>query len=232
MNANQVVAYTPTELATAQVTVRGWCAENIRKLLAERKDAEANLEQARVSKFRTEPFKRLAAKCEKQIEYFKKIGQAIKLGYMIVPNFEMDLFAVRTGAFKPKHREQRWANQFVENGQSLPAGEGRYVGPKPLEDSYTYNEKAADGKQIEKRSYFPIDFVGEIEFPVTLVKPRILSETRRAMGFKLFDQIGIARGGYMARRDDPIVCARIIDPTRKGKAVTFFVAWWLDMDML
>jgi hypothetical protein len=229
---NQVVAYTPHELATAQGTVRGWCAENIRRLLVERKDAQANLEQARVSKFRTEPFKKLIAKCGRQIEYFKKIGQAIKLGYMIVPNFDMDLFAVRTDATKPRHREQRWANQFVENGKALPQGEGRYVGHRPIEDHYTYNEKAADGKQIEKKSYFPLDFVREIEFPVTLVKPHILAETKRAMSHKLFDQVGIARGGYTTRRDDPIVCARIVDQTRRAKAVTFFVAWWLDKDAL
>lgn len=231
---NQVVAYSPNELALAQGTVRGWCAENIRRLLVERREAQENIEQALPAGFKTAAFDRIIAKCERRIAYFKKVGQAIKAGYMIVPNFDMQLFAVRTNERTPKHREHQWANQFVENGRPLPAGEGRYVSPTPLEDSYTYHDgKRTDGTPIEKRSYFPTEFNDEIEFPVALVKPHIIAETQRAMKARVFDQVGVVRGGaYVSRRDDPIVCARIIDPTRNGKAVTFFIAWWLDREMI
>lgn len=230
MLPNQVVAYSPNELVAAQGTVRGWCAESIRRLLVERREAEQNLVEASGTPFRTAPFERIINKCSRKIEYFKKIGAAIKLGYMIVPNFDMDLFAVRTKALKPRHRENSWSGQFVENGQALPEGEGRYVDSRPFEKRRTEVETDAAGKKTEKRVYFPTKFDEDLDFPVALVKPQILTQTKRAMGYRLFDQIGVARGGYTLRRDDPIVCGRIIDPTKRGKAVTFFIAWWLDRD--
>lgn len=229
---SQVVAYSPHELMAAQSTVRGWCAENIRRLLAERKEAEANLAQAKQSKWRTAPFSTLVSRCGKRIEFYKKIGKAIKLGYMIVPNFDMDLFAVRTKRFAPRQREHQWRNQFIENGDVLPEGEGRYVGNKPEESFYLATEKNRDGKDIEVNRYYPVAFMETIAFPISFVKPQIIAETSKAMGYKLFDQVGVVRGGYVMRKDDPIIAARILDGSQKGKAVTFFVAWWLDKDML
>ena len=228
----QVVAYTPSELLASQLTVRDWCAENIRRLLNERKDAIANLEQAERSKFRTQPFRRVINRCTRRIEFYKKIGRAIKLGYMIVPNFDLDLFAVRTDARKPRHRTHRWRNNFVENGKPLPEGEGRYVDPVPFEEGETWTETNSEGREITKNLYWPTAFDEELTFPVEIVQPKLVKETNRALGYKLFDQVGVARGQYMRRRDDPIICGRIFDPTRADKLVTFFVAWWLDADMI
>lgn len=229
---SQVVAYSPNELVAAQSTVRGWCAENIRRLLAERKEAETNLAQAKQSKWRTGPFSTLVSRCSKRIEFYKKIGKAIKLGYMIVPNFDMDLFAVRTGRVVPRSREQSYRNRFIENGDTLPEGEGRYVGEKPVEENYPTTETNNAGKPYQQSRYYPVAFMETIAFPISFVKPQIVAETSKAMGHKLFDQIGIVRGGFIQRRDDPIVAARIIDGSDKKKAVTFFIAWWLDKDMI
>jgi hypothetical protein len=236
MTANQVVAYSPTELATAQLTVRGWCAENIRHLLAERREAEANLETAKASKWRTDPFRKIVNKCGRRIEYYKKLGAAIKLGYMIVPNFDMELFAVRTSKAKPRHEKSRWQHErFPQIGETLPEGEGRYVDETPYRRSQTYQEGVnAKGEPVKVTDYWPTKFDEELAFPVALVKPHIIAETSRAMGYKLFDQIGVARGGVISSgsRRDPIVLGRIWDRTRKDQCVSFFIAWWLDKEML
>jgi hypothetical protein len=233
MTTNQVVAYTPHELAAAQGNVRGWCAENIRRLLVERKDAEANLEAAKRAKFRTKPFKEVIARSDRRIEYYKKIGAAIKLGYMIVPNFDMELFAVRTNKHTPRGRATTSSWQgFGQTGETLPVGVGRYVDDVPFEESVTDTVTNSAGKEVKETTRWPTRFDERIEFPVQLVKPSILAATRDAMRQKVFDQIGIVRGSYVGRRADPIVCGRVLDRTRNNKAVTFFIAWWLDKDML
>ena len=233
--STQVVAYTPAELAVAQGTVRNWCAENIRRLLRERKEAETNLAQAKASKWKTEPFRRLVARCERRIEYYKKLGAAIKLGYMIVPNFDLDLFAVRTDRHKPRTESSRWTSEtFPQKGGELPIGEGRYVNHYPEVWQKSYKEKNNKGEMVEVTDYYPQKFLAEIEFPVAIVKPHIIAETKRAMSYKLFDQIGVARGRNISSgsQRDPIVCGRIWDRTRYDQCLTFFIAWWLDKDMI
>ena len=222
----QVVAYAPTELAAAQQTVRSWCAENIRRLLMQKRDAEENVQTALTGKFNSKPFRAQVRRCERRITFYKKIGKAIKLGYMIIPNFDLDLFAVRTAQRKPRKQitTSRWES-FQQEGQQLPEGEGRYVSDIPIADGYLTYE---DSKGNEREKFWATEFADEISFPTSLIKPQIVKETRKAMGFKLFDQVGVARGRYTSARRDPIVGARIIDPTRVDKAVTFFISWWFD----
>ena len=217
---NQVVAYSPNELVVAQSTVRSWCAENIRRLLSQKREADQNVSQALSGHFNSKPFKANVRRCERRIDYYKKIGKAIKLGYMIVPNFDLDLFAVRTKARKPRSEWSscRWAG-FPQEGQKLPEGEGRYVDDNPFIQT--------DELDDNKCSRYPVEFDEEITFPTNIIKPQIIKETQRAMGYKLFDQVGTAIGRRLGC-GDPIICGRLIDPTRNEKAVTFFIAWWLD----
>jgi len=216
----QVVAYSPSELAVAQSTVRSWCAENIRRLLSQKREADQNVSQALSGHFNSKPFKANVRRCERRIDYYKKIGKAIKLGYMIVPNFDLDLFAVRTKAKRPQSKGSscRWSS-FQQDGQKLPVGEGRYVDNDP----FIVTDELADNKCWR----YPVEFDEEITFPANIIKPQIIKETQKAMGYKLFDQVGTAIGRRLGC-GDPIVCGVVIDPTRIGKAVTFFIAWWLD----
>ena len=152
---------------------------------------------------------------------------------MIVPNFEMDLFAVRTNKSTPRGSTTRsqWEG-FIQQGDTLPAGEGRYVDSKPFVASESYEDTNAQGKAVTVTDRWPTRFDEEITFPVELVKPHIIAATRRAMDQRVFDQVGIVRGAYLGRRRDPIICGRVLDRTRNNRAVTFFIAWWLDKDMV
>lgn len=227
---NQVVAYTPSELVIAQRTIRSWCAENIRRLLIQKKDAQQNVETALTGKFNSKPFKDLVRRCDRRITYYKKVGKAIKLGYMIVPNFDLDLFAVRTKARKPRKQISTWRGTgFPQEGQQLPEGEGRYVSDIPYWGEHDRPKRR--GKEGEMETiYYPTQFDDEISFPAAIIAPQIVKETTKAMSHKLFDQVGVARGGYVSSRRDPIVCARLIDPTRVDRCVTFFIAWWMDFE--
>lgn len=222
---NQVVAYTPNELVIAQNTVRSWCAENIRRLYRQKQDAEKNVATAIAGKFNSKPFKSLERRCERRIGYYKKIGKAIKLGYMIVPNFDLDLFAVRTAQRKPRKELSSWSANFEQEGQQIPEGEGRYVDFLPF---WGQKERPKGDDRVET-VYFPTEFDEEITFPVALIKPGIIEATKKVLSEKLFDQVGVARGRRLARAD-PIVCGRFLDPVKRDKAVTFFIAWWMDQD--
>ncbi len=225
---NQVVAYSPNELVAAQVTVRGWCAENIRRLLMQKHEAEQNIQVALDGRFNSKPFKAILRRCERRIDYYKKIGKAIKLGYMIVPNFDLDLFAVRTSKKKPRKEVLTYDN-FQQTGEILPEGDGRYVDVEPYTEHEMRDSTNYKNEPCRKKFYWPTAFDEEITFPATIIKPHIIKETQKAMGFKLFDQIGVARGRRISC-GDPIVCGRFLDRTRSEKAVTFFIAWWLDQD--
>lgn len=228
---NQVVAYSPNQVHVAQKTVRSWCAENIRRLLVQKREAQQNIAHAQSGKFSQKPFKKVLVRVEKRITYFKKIGAAIKLGYMIVPNFDMDLIAVRTTQKKPrKELGSKWWT-FEQQGQRLPQGEGRYVDARPFRDTEVRYEENHKGEEVERTYWYPSAFDEEIDFPMELVHPTVLAQTQQALGYKLFDQIGVARN-QMIRSGDPIVMGRILDPTRTQRAVTFFIAWWFDESML
>jgi hypothetical protein len=154
---------------------------------------------------------------------------------MIVPNFDMDILAVRTKQSTPRTETSDWRHErFPQAGQSLPMGEGRYVDETPLVEEDSWTEKNAQGKDVEKICRFPVEFDEELTFPVALVQPHILAETQRALGYKLFDQVGIARGRHVSSsaRRDPIVLGRIFDRTRPNHCLTFFVSWWLDREMV
>ena len=80
----------------------------------------------------------------------------------------------------------------------------------------------------------------DLEFPVIMAKPTIMAAATRAMALKIFDDLAILPGsapseGTRPPRGDPIIVARIKDPTRSYKSwstkehwVTFMVAWHLN----
>ena len=83
-------------------------------------------------------------------------------------------------------------------------------------------------------AFFPL------ALPVTMAKPTIMYAATRAMALKIFDDLAILPGyapgeGTNPPKGDPIIVARILDPTRsyngwykKEHWVTFMVAWHLN----
>ena len=155
---------------------------------------------------------------------YEKLKAAVEAGYVIVPNFPIDVFAVRVQRAKQpeKTSDSRWGG-FNARPELLPAGAGRYVDDKLLYRDESYTE-TIDGKEKHIRSYVTDDY-DHVDFPVRLVKPAILQATQRAMALRVFDQMGTVEN-QVGR--DPIVVGRLLDPRGNRRCVTFFVAWWLD----
>jgi hypothetical protein len=223
----QVIVTEPGQMAIAQQDLIAWCDRKIASLEGERAEGQEAYEVARAAKWKSSTLKAVTARLAKRILYYQKIQEALRAGYVVVPNFPEEIFAVRTNR-KPdgKVRTQQWKVRDMQAG-ALPIGEGSYVSSSPMVEHRAV-QLTRDDKPRTEHQWLAVD-TDEVEFPVALAHPAVLSATAKAMSRKLFDEMGIVRQAS----GDPIVVGRIVDPTRGGsmrsnqRRMSFFVAWWL-----
>jgi len=228
-----VIAQRPEEMRAAQEKTITWIEQLIAENRAAKADAEAALEAAKRNKWRQEGFRRHVTEPEKKIEFYEKILAALKAGYVIVPNFPIDVFAIRTKRKEPKGDVENfhWAN-FRQESERLPVGAGSYVDSKPEIAHETHEEANKEGKMVTRHEYWPTAFL-PVDFPIKMVAPQVMDATGRAMALKAFDEIGILPSRREARGQDPMVIGQVA--YRAGanvKRVSFLVAWWLTADDL
>jgi len=243
-----LVALTPQDMPAAQAEIMAWCKERIIAVSQELAEARRNVTLTKKMLLGSpKAWMGVAKKAASRMIYYAKIQAAVRAGYLVVPNFPMELLAVRVKRSRPPDANlpglPREAATAVPE-LNLPAGQGRYVDELNCHEdaSYSVHRTNAAGQKFEDhiRLTHITGYDETVDFPVTLVKPEILAATQRAMALKIFDQIGVVHGqGTLSkaqRRADPIVVGRIIDGS-KGKYgygggykhyVTFFIAWWLD----
>lgn len=108
----------------------------------------------------------------------------------------------------------------------LPEGKGKYENPFPVVERWT--DEYQDGK---KELYSQATEWGEMEFPVSMIKPEIIEATNRAMALKLFDQFGVCP---KTRNEDPIIVGQIVNKGTgyRNKIISFMIAWHFDTKVL
>lgn len=219
-----LVALTPADMVPAQTDLVTWCDRKIAAVRAELADLETNLELATEHGWKHTSVAASINRTAKRILYYEKLKAAVEAGYVIVPNFPIDVFAVRVKRSKQAEKvsDSKWGG-FRATPQLLPAGEGRYV-----DESVMFRDESivtmVDGKEKLVKRYVTDDY-DEVDFPVRVVKPAVLQATQRAMALRIFDQMGTVQN-QVGR--DPIVVGQLLDPRGNRRCVTFFVAWWLD----
>jgi hypothetical protein len=216
---------TPADMAPAQTSLVAWCDRKIATLTVERGELETNLLALTERGMKGFAIAAVLRRTERTLLYYEKLRAAVEAGYLIVPNFPIDVFAVRVKRQKQPEtvRDSHWGG-FTATAQLLPAGEGRYVDEQVQYRDESYVEKI-DGKEKHVRRYVSDDY-DAVDFPFTIVKPAVLAATQHAMALRIFDEMGTVQN--QRRRGDPIVVGRLIDPRSRGHYATFFVAWWLD----
>lgn len=226
-----VIATSPKDMEAGQRSLILWCARKIQSIKTEVAEAQEQLNISIEKKWKTDAWRRQVAKAERRAEFYRKIKMALEAGYYIVPPFPVDVFAIRTKRVAPRRYDGQNSDNHDQLPQVLPAGEGRYVDPKPIRNSYLETEKKSDGTTKQVKYYYASDY-DEVDFPFKLARSEIKEATLKAMGLKLFDQFGVLP---RVRKPDPIVCGQILYPDQKfyrwsssREGVTFFVAWWLD----
>jgi hypothetical protein len=227
----RLVADNPTDMQQAQSQLKDWTAHKIMLLNADLAVHKQNEEEAIGAGLRPDNFKRAVTLTEKQINYYNKIREALRLGYYIVPNFPIDVFAIRTKAKKPKRGDTThfWSNH-QQYAQKLPLGEGRFVDSYPEQHQYhdeQTNSKTGETKTVKK--YYAHHFM-DVQFPIALVRPEVVRSTTRAMKGKVFDQIGVIP--ERRAKADPMIIGQILDPRSNDKMVSFLITWWLDTKTL
>lgn len=223
-----LVASTPEEMQAAQGSLAEWFRQKVSIVKDEARDATDCCIAATNAGWKTGPFERRERIAEGRLKFYEKCLAAVDAGYVIVPNFPVDVFAIRTAKRKPKEAESdsRWS-QFEQQAQTLPVGQGRYVDPLPKVFQRTRHETdKKTGLVNPKTYYYPKEF-DEIEFPISVAKPMVMKATHRAMATKIFDEIGCLPN--RRTKGDPIVTGAVM--FREGaseKRLTFLIAWWVD----
>lgn len=225
----------PTEMESCQRGLIEWCHRKILAVKAEWEDLKAAMEEARKRKWKTSTLQRHAGIAGKRVTFYEKILAALEAGYILVPNFPVTLFAIRTDKEKPaalfKVHESNWRPGFnqEQKAKELPVGEGEYKNPLP----HTIEEctKVHDGKGGEKNHWeCYADEWKEIDFPMNMAKAHLMEATGHAMQQKIFDELGVLPSPY--KKKDPLIVGRIKDPRaskwERDGVITFIIAWHLD----
>lgn len=220
----QLIAEHPADMQAAQSSLAEWFRQKIEIAKGDASDAEDSLDIATKAGWKATSFERQKRNARKRVVFYEKCLAAIEAGYTIIPNFPVDVFAIRTKRETPKRAESQYPNSpaFVQKAQEAPHGEGEYVDPFPVVGGSMSSDVA---------KYFPRHF-DEIEFPISIAKPRVLEATQRAMAAKIFDEVGClpVRNN---KKGDPIVTGAVL--MRNGYTehrIMFLIAWWIDTRQL
>lgn len=234
----EVTAESPDEMEMAQKSLIEWARNKVTEQQQDRDELVAAYDYAVKQKWANGALKRQSEKAVKRVTFYEKVLQALEAGYVIVPNFPVTAFAIRTDKTKPlKMLTTRWADSHTQIPQALPVGEGEYKNPFPAvwEKSIAPETNTTN----EVKQYWSGAWK-DLEFPVSMSKPTIMAAATRAMALKIFDDLAILPGhapseGTRPPKGDPIIVARIMDPTRSflgysnsAHWVTFMVAWHLN----
>jgi hypothetical protein len=226
----EIVALSPGEMGQAQASLIDWCHAKIAEVGGEIADAKERVRVTTGSALESDTFTRQVTKLSKTLTFYTKILSALKAGYLIVPNFPINAFAIRTSRINPSEHANRYRFSVADQTpMMLPEGEGRYVAPQTrVAGRSTTALDPKTKEEIEVPEYYASGFL-EIGFPAVLAHPKVLDATKHALARKLFDEIGLV--GTPAPKADPIVAGRIYlrrTPASSQHVVTFFIAWWLN----
>jgi hypothetical protein len=226
----EVSAETPAEMMAAQVNLIAWCDAKIGALRHEQTELQAAFEHAVAHKWKASTLKRHADIASKRIDYYQKVKLALEAGYVIVPNFPVRIFAIRTDRTKPLKvlKQVQW-DQHEQHAHGLPQGEGEYKNPLPVVyESGEYVVKR-EGQPDKKVKDYWAEKWDDFEFPLNMSRVRIMEAATRAMALSVFDELGILPNDR--RTPDPIITGRVVDPRStkfNRRVLTFMVAWHID----
>lgn len=226
-----VFARTPSEMKSAQDDLITWAKGKLTQLRVDYEDLQTNYEIAKKNKWRTDTLKRHAVKAKEKIEYYEKVKAALEAGFSIVPNMDIDVFAIRTSKKAPRRNDvtSRWNQNPSDQVTDRPElGEGKYVATQALIGETKRDITTKDGSK-EVHTHRWADEFADVDFPFKFAKPQILEATGAAMEKLIFDEIGILPRRRVS--GDPMIIGRIL--YKEGysrKAICFCVAWFVDTD--
>ncbi len=224
-----LVATHPKELEAHHKSLLDTVTQRLEVLTQELEEHKQTLAKFQKSRWNTRSWKRVIANVDIQVDYYTKLKAALEAGYYVIPDFPVEVFAVRTSKAKPRKKRNNYQSQAsTTEMEVLPAGEGKNVAGNSIVDSEQQPYVDYNGDKRKRTMYFPVEFM-KVDIaagvPMALVKPRIIDATAKALDMKIFDELGVMLP-QAAQKGDPLIIGKIYDPTRNGHCVSFIVAWW------
>jgi hypothetical protein len=235
------VAVNATEMAESKSQIKLFLEAKVMEIEQERVEMQAALEVALTRKWAHIPLRNQVRRIVKRKLYYDKLLAAMNAGFVIVPNMNVDVFAIRVKGNDPSWNYDhgvsksgfRSASPIVpdEKAQELPVGIGGYQ--SPLVEFNETRQTLGEGDQKEYHVTQKAEGFKDIEFPLAAAHPIVMDVTNRAMVLKIFDRIGIVPQVGRRLRGDPIILGQIV--MKQGwseKVASFLIAWHLDMRTL
>lgn len=225
-----VVANNAGEMVKAQSDLVKWAESKIRVAERDAREQETILEKLKSARLNPGPAARHVRLSKRRVMYYEKIAAALRAGFVIVPDIDADVVAVRTdrqrpvAGFSSSRHSYAKPNKFYhpQPAENLPIGKGRYVNRFPVTTlGVNRNEK---GEAIEWTSR-PNRHDDVATLPVEFMKPSVIDRTSQAMMANIFDEICTVGG---RRQVDPMVLGKIIHWSDKYKRISFLISWFVD----
>lgn len=231
-----VVARNAEEMQAARQRIHVWLSNKLSYIAAEIHELSEALERATHARWNRSALKRaLNTQLSQQVFYQKCLG-AVDAGYTIVPDFPVDVFAIRVTRQEPTpyHQFGSWSYPALPDQQPdiLPEGLGQYVSEQA--PTTTFNREHADdkGNKSTKHHRRTLDHFNEVTFPMQVARVALMDQTASAMQLKVFDQIGICPP-RREKKADPMVIGQVIIKERyRTRTVNFLLGWCLNLNDL
>lgn len=235
------VAVNATEMQESRSKIKIFLDNKVAELALELAEITAAYETAKLRKWASQPLKNQVTRIAKRKLYYGKLLAAVDAGFTIVPNMDVDVFAIRVKSDTPKwsydqgqsKHSFRMASPTVpdEKEDTLPVGVGDYQSSRV--DFHERNTTVGEGENKLYHVSQYCDGYQDIDFPLAAAHPIVMDATNRAMVMKIFDRIGVVprTGGRL--RGDPIILGQIV--RKEGyseKVASFLIAWHLDVRTL
>lgn len=251
-----LIATSPLEMQAAQGDLKAWLEQRL--TILERDIIEANraLEEARRNGWATAAFTAARNRAIDDETFYNKILIAVEAGHTIIPDFPIQVFAVRRGE-GPRQETRTFigAHSGRDTGlgqpiptDSAPAGIGEYRNPLPAVSDWTRENTHATPENKQPRYYTTVTRwrhpAAPISFPKTSARSPVMRATAKAMKEKVFDRIGVClpttevAGGRQvrqgARAGDPLIIGQVVGKRvgSRQRVVSFIIAWHLDLNEL
>lgn len=227
VNDLELTAMEPLEMVNAQQQLITWCDGKLVALRHESNDLLEAFEHAKKMKWKFSTLETQYKRSLKKVSYYEKIKSALLAGYYIVPNFPIQMFAIKTKDKHVRGSANSYWGDFRQEAQELQIGQGEYKNPFPIVERHSAQHK--DGKEVSPARSFATDW-DDVEFPVTMAKPNIMKATTRAMAMKIFDRIGVMPA---TKNEDPVIIGQIFRKSGYStKVVSFMIAWHLNTNVI
>jgi hypothetical protein len=114
-----LVALDRPQLEAAHAKMIAWAKARIEKVDVDLQVEEGARDAAIEHKFVAAPFDRRIKALARSRTFYEKILAAVEAGFVIVPNFAMNVFAIRTKAAKPRSATSTWEASASSSPRSI-----------------------------------------------------------------------------------------------------------------